>query len=74
MVPNQDEVLASPAQCGDGVGLKDLCGLLHDDDPGLHLLQDLAVLGSTLSQEKKETPLSGYTGLPVSLGFWTGAP
>lgn len=65
MVPNQNEVLASFAQCGNGVGLKDLCSLFHNDDPGLHLLQDLAVFGSTLSEEK--TPLSGCTGLPVSL-------
>lgn len=37
VVPNQNEVLASFAQCGNGVGLKDLCSLFHNDDPGLHL-------------------------------------
>jgi hypothetical protein len=47
MVPNQNEVLASFAQCGNGVGLKNFSSLFHNDNPRLHLLQDLAVFGST---------------------------
>ena len=47
VVPNQNEVLASLAQCGNGVGLKDFSCLFHNDNTRLHLLQNLAVFGST---------------------------
>lgn len=57
VVPNQNEVLASFAQCGNGVGLKDFSSLFHNDNPRLYLLQNLAILGSTSIQEKKEAPL-----------------
>lgn len=53
VVPNQNEVLASFAQGGNGVGLKDFSSLFQDDDPRLHLLQDLAIFGST-SREQRE--------------------
>lgn len=62
VVPNQNEVLASFAQCGNGVGLKDFSSLFHNDNPRLYLLQNLAIFGSTSGQEKKEAPLRWCTG------------
>lgn len=45
VVANQDEVLARFTQGGDGVSLKNLCGLLYDHQPWLHFLQECSELG-----------------------------
>lgn len=45
MVSDEDQVLARLAQCGDGVGLENLCSLLYDHQTWTHFLQSSAELG-----------------------------
>lgn len=45
VVSNKDEVLACLAQCGDGVGLENLCSLFYNHQTWTHFLQKCAELG-----------------------------
>lgn len=43
VVSDEDEMLACFAQCGDGVGLENLCSLFYDHQTWTHFLQNSAV-------------------------------
>lgn len=59
MVTDEDEVLAFPAQRGDGVSLENFRSLLDDHQAGLQLLQDFPVFGC--SRGRHPNDLSGTT-------------
>lgn len=45
VVSNEDEVLACFTQCGDGVGLENLCSLFYNHQTWTHVLQNFTELG-----------------------------